>query len=577
MTDRGFGASISEEQNAQAESLRNQLMSSDSAAIPSGSPTENWLEQPRGNAGDGGRGDSGYLAVPNTPEKAKSGISLGALALPIVFFVGALAASLFVVFVMTDPQNPGLGWYGDVYHHWQIAFLSQEVGFSEGFLRLWDFKGLEFFWGLLHPLTLIALFNITGSIDIVIPRLVSVFFGAVSVTFLFLLLRRYFGLGVAIAGALLAGFNPISIYSDSVGMQEPLGLALLLGGLLLLERRPAFAGICWALAGMVRAEYWVFGAGLLFVALISQRYRDQRIPLAIGWAAPTLLYMKYMLDYTGNPIYPIYWNFLAGTAGRWMEDVVLNTEQLAVRLVARIILILSVAAAGWVLWRRPKGKLFLLLGLGNIIMLGIVLGLGKYINGYITRVLVDRLLALPYGYIGIFLAIALLYVLPRHMPRRSALVFGWAAIIAVFGVAQLVWEPLMGYYDPLRGVWEKERVLADEVAARYQSGTISIPEDRQALTYALARFHGIEGKNLDGQMYDPFAYIEGNPFTNWDQNRQVIRAWLVDRDISMLVFYRGKANYEEMVAREPGWFVNVGSAYDGAVLLYRVRQNGDSS
>ena len=164
-------------------------------------------------------------------------------------------------------------------------------------------------------------------------------------TFLFLLLRRHFGFGVALAGALLAGFNPISVYSDSFGMQEPLGFAI--GrGLLLLDRRPVLTGLVWAMAGMVRAEYWVFAAGLLFVALISRRYKEQRIPLAIGWAAPTLLYMKYMLDYTGNPIYPIYWNFLAGTAGRWMEDVVLNPEQLAVQLAARIILLLSLAAAG---------------------------------------------------------------------------------------------------------------------------------------------------------------------------------------------------------------------------------------
>ncbi|MFQ5922275.1 MAG: hypothetical protein ACE5M4_05475, partial [Anaerolineales bacterium] len=52
----------------------------------------------------------------------------------------AAIARLYVLFFVTEPQNPGLGWYGDVFHHWQIAYLSQEIGFSEGFLRLWDFK-----------------------------------------------------------------------------------------------------------------------------------------------------------------------------------------------------------------------------------------------------------------------------------------------------------------------------------------------------------------------------------------------------------------------------------------------------
>ena len=164
MTERGLGASISDEQSLQAESLRNQLMSSDSATIPSGPAVEPWMDQPRGNAGQGGRGDSRYLAVPNTPDRARDKLDIRSLAIPILIFAGALVARLLVLFVLTDPQNPGLGWYGDVYHHWQIAYLSQEVGFSEGFLRLWDFKGLEFFWGLLRPLTLIALFNLTGSI-----------------------------------------------------------------------------------------------------------------------------------------------------------------------------------------------------------------------------------------------------------------------------------------------------------------------------------------------------------------------------------------------------------------------------
>jgi len=59
-----------------------------------------------------------------------------------IFLLAALPR-LFVIFFVTDPQNPGLGWYGDTFHHWQIAYLSKEIGFSQGFLRLWDFKGLE--------------------------------------------------------------------------------------------------------------------------------------------------------------------------------------------------------------------------------------------------------------------------------------------------------------------------------------------------------------------------------------------------------------------------------------------------
>ena len=514
--------------------------------------------------------DQDFFVLPNVRAPSTAKLHLRDLVLPAGVFVLALLARLIVLFVLTDPQNAALGWYGDVYHHWQVAYLSKEVGFTHGFLRLWDFKGLEFFWGLLHPLVLIGLFKITGSVDIVIPRLLSAFCGSLSVVLIVLLLKRHFNLGVAIAGGLLAGFNPIAVFSDSIGMQEPLGLALLLGGLLLLPRQPLLCGFLWALGGMVRAEYWVFGAGLLVAAVVIRFYRKQALPLVIGWGVPSLLYMKYMLDHTGNPIYPVYWNFLAGTAGRWMQDVVLNAEQLTVQLVARIVLLVSLVLAGWVLWKRPRSALFLLLGIGNIILIGIVLGLGKYINGYITRVLVDRLLAVPYGYVGIFLAIGALYLLPRQGHRIAGLMAGWASVLLVFGASQLAWVPLLNYYEPLRPLWDMEMELADQVEFYYHGGTIAIPEDRQALTYGLVRFQGIEGKNLEGQMYDPFSYIEGDPFQDWQKNRQLVWRWLTDHNITLLVFYDGKPQYEEMIRREPGWFDYETSAYRRAVDIYQV-------
>jgi len=571
-----FRELMSSEGDAQESRLRNATLLDDlSGGSNAGQEDESAqveLNQPSPvtQADDGAPEDQDFFVLPNVQVPKAAKLRLRDAVLPVGVFALALLARLFVLFVLTDPQNAALGWYGDVYHHWQIAYLSKEVGFTHGFLRLWDFKGLEFFWGLLHPLVLIGLFKITGSVDIVIPRLLSAFCGSLSVVFIVLLLKRYFNLGVAIAGGLLAGFNPIAVFSDSIGMQEPLGLALLLGGLLLLPRRPLLCGFLWALGGMVRAEYWVFGGGLLVAAVMIRIYRKQVLALVIGWGVPSLLYMKYMLDHTGNPIYPIYWNFLAGTAGRWMQDVVLNAEQLTVQLVARIVLLVALVLAGWVLWKRPRSTLFLLLGLGNIIMIGIVLGLGKYINGYITRVLVDRLLAVPYGYVGIFLAIGALYALPKHVPRAAGLIAGWSSTLLVFGAAQLAWAPLLAYYEPLRPLWEAEMDLADQVEFYYHGGTIAIPEDRQALTYGLVRFQGIEGKDLEGQMYDPFSYIEGDPFQDWDRNRQLVWRWLNDRNITLLVFYKGKAPYEEMIRREPGWFSYETSAYRRTIDFYQV-------
>jgi hypothetical protein len=501
---------------------------------------------------------------------ARSRVRTIAIALGI--FLLALLPRLYVLFFVTDPQNPGMGWYGDTFHHWQIAYLSKEIGFSQGFLRLWDFKGMEYFWGLLHPLILIFLFNITGSVDILIPRLVSVFGGSVSMVILFFLLRRHFNPQVALAGLLWAMLNPVAIFSDTIGMQEPIGLVLLLMGLLLWPKHPGWTGIVWAMAGLVRAEYWVFGAGLVAVGVITEKENFRKLALTLGYAVPILAYMKYMLDYTGNAIYPIYWNFLAGTVGEWIDERPLTAEQAQVQFIARIVFIITVMTVLWLLWKRPRYTLFLLLGLGNILLMSTILGFGAYIRGYVTRVLFDRLMVVPYMYFGIFLALLLFHVvLQRAKNNRLWLTSGWVAFVLILGASQLIWQPIMRTYDNGREIWSQEITLANDIASKYEGGTILIPEDRPYLTYLLVRDHDLSGRNLQGQMYDPFAYFTvDDPFTVWDESRQVIEHWLVKDDIRLIAFYGGKKNYEEMIHREPWWFQHLATSGRGKIEIYKV-------
>src|SRR6266851_962606 len=109
----------------------------------------------------------------------------------------ALIPRLVYLFLVADPENAGHG-FTDAYHHWQIAYLTKEIGLTNG-PRLWDMRGWEYFWGLLHPVLMDLLFFITGSSDIVLARLLSVAFGSASVVLIFLLCHRYWGLGVAVA------------------------------------------------------------------------------------------------------------------------------------------------------------------------------------------------------------------------------------------------------------------------------------------------------------------------------------------------------------------------------------------
>ena len=112
---------------------------------------------------------------------ARKRFKLKSLMLPLVVFLVAAGARVLYLFCFTDFQAVAMDWYGDVYHHWQIAYLSKEIGFKQGFLRLWDLKGMEYYWGLLHPLLLILGFVISGSYNILVAKIISIIFGSLVV------------------------------------------------------------------------------------------------------------------------------------------------------------------------------------------------------------------------------------------------------------------------------------------------------------------------------------------------------------------------------------------------------------
>jgi hypothetical protein len=486
-------------------------------------------------------------------------------------FLFAALPRLFVLFFVTDLDNPGIGWYNDTFHHWQIAYLSKEIGFSKGFLRLWDFKGMEYFWGLLHPLLLTVLFTLTGSIDILIPRLTSLIFGSASVVLLYFLLRRYFNLHVALAGVLLAAVIPVAVFADAAGLLQPIAMFLLLLGLLLWPHHAVWAGLSWALAGMVRAEYWVFGAGLLAISIFAHEESERKIAMGAGWLLPSLAYMKYMLDHTGNPIYPVYWNFMGNAAGEWMGNRPLNAFQISLQWGGRIAFIFAGAAAIWIIWKRQKSFLFLLYGMGNILFVSIIFGFSAYIHGVLPRILYSRLMIVPYLSVGIFVSILLLDTLPKISSRRLWLIVGWLIILGLVGSLQLAWEPIMGYYERPKGHWTAIKQMAEEIASFYESGTVSIPEDRPLLTYALVRYQGFTAEQLQGQMYDPFFYFEDDdPFENWSNNRGAVADWLEKSNIQLIIFTMGRETYTEMINREDGWFKYLASPYEGLYQVYQV-------
>src|SRR5258708_36236658 len=123
------------------------------------------------------------------------------------------------------------------------------MGLSPG-PRLWDMRGYEYVWGPLHPLLMNLLFFATGSVDIVVARLLSLAFGSLAVVLIFVLCHRYWGMPVAIAAGAFAALSAASGFHDDVGLVGPIAVALVLLGHWLTPERVVWVGVAVACAAM---------------------------------------------------------------------------------------------------------------------------------------------------------------------------------------------------------------------------------------------------------------------------------------------------------------------------------------
>lgn len=506
----------------------------------------------------------------STGHKEGTRIDARTLALGLGIFALAALPRLFVLFFVTDLDNPGVGWYNDSFHHWQIGYLSKEIGFSQGFLKLWDFKGMEYFWGPLHPIALAALFKLTGSVDILLPRSLGLIASCFALTFLFFLLKRYFGIKVAVGATLLATMNPVAVFADVSGMQGPIALSLVFIGMLLWPRSPAWAGFAFGLAGTARAEYWVFSGGLVVLSFLTTEKSDRKLKLLAGWLIPTIAYARYLTVNTGNAIYPVYWNFIGNAAGEWRPEGPLNETEVAARWGFRIVFLLSGLLVLWILRRRDRAFLFLMFGAGIIAFNGLFWGFTEAVRGWDERAFYDRLFIVPYMIVAIGLVVAVTNLASKMGKGRLISTIGLIPILGFAMLSQLAWTPVLRFYDTPKPLWEAEKNLADQIALAHREGSIAIPDDRMPLTYLLAVAHEIPAQQLKSQMYDPFFYFDSDPFARWSENRDELVAWFRKEDIRLIVFYSGNEDYQEMIRREPDWFSHVESGLNGLVEIYKV-------
>lgn len=472
----------------------------------------------------------------------------------LILLVLALFYRLAFIFGVSGPENAGVGWYGDTYHHWQIAYLTLTQGFDHGFLRLWDLKGMEFFWGPLHPLLSILVFKITGSIDIVLMRFLSMFFGMGTLLLAYLLTKKYWGKSTAFAFLIFGSFFPVAVFNDVTGSLEPIGVFLLLLAIYMAYKNQFMSGVFFALAGTVRAEAWFFSLGLLVAIFINKNIKN-KLPIFVGWLIVMVLYMKYLLDYTGNPIYPIWWNFLANGAGAWVEEGTrrqLTVLQITVRPI--LVAMAGVAAAGlsYNLLKRPKGYLLNVFGWGNLFFVGAFMGLSHYLSGWEWWFPVIRFFVWPYLFLSIILFVFLGREERIHVAWKSLLIF---SVIIITAVSQLTWLPILKHFSTTQKTWEQNVIWGEEVGKYYKDGTLLFPEGEPNFTYTVVKYGGVGGDNFLSQMFDPYYYIgEEKVYAEWDKNQKAIYKWIKENNIRLAVVRVDNKRYQELIVKRPDLF-----------------------
>jgi len=285
--------------------------------------------------------------------------------------------------------------------------------------------------------------------------------------------------------------------------------------------------------------------------------------------------MKYLLDRTGNAIYPIYWNFLANAAGKWEFRDEFTDYQIAARPFLGAIFVIAVVAAIWVMWKRPKPYLLYLLGLGTTAFISGFIGLTAYLKSYEPWFWLTRFFVFPYLFLGILIAAFALGWLPQYLRGKVKPELGWLVVFLVVLVLQITWIPVL--FDVNTGYTYQTSVVKLEeqgeyVGNVYEGGTVLIPESVPQFTYAVGRYSGIPGKNILGQMYGPIYYYEGgDPYEDWEIVGPQMWDWFKRENVTLLVVKHDDRRFLTMIEEHPERFVQLGTVPDISMQVYKVQ------
>lgn len=476
--------------------------------------------------------------------------------LPVGIFLLALLIRFFFIFVVTEPDNPGVGIFVDTYHRWQIAYLSREIGWPQEH-RLWDLRGFEYLWGVVHPILLNILFSLTGRIDIWLSRLLSALTGSGIAALFYLFGKRFFNFWVGLTAGLFVTLFPVLVLVDVSGSVEPLGFFLLFAAIWFLPKRPFLTGLLLALAAMTRIEAWILAMGFLVGLLLFRFQLEKWVISLLGFLLPMIVYMKHLAVKTGSAIYPLREYFLGLTQGKWGGG---EGFSFTFDLVLMSFLVAALLSLIWLWWKKPKFTPFFLLGFGGLGLNILFLSGSK---GYLNQLWGTRFIFFPILFSGFLASVFLFWCLPRVLGERGQrmryylLVF-WLVLLAL---SQVLWQSIMPKFNQTLETWEGMKRVGEKFNQAYSGkGKVLIPATTGDLTYSLVKYGGLEGKNIVGQGFDVFYYLGD------EASQEQVADWLKKEKIAWLI--PGRDTYHRLIEKEHDWFSFIADL--NGYKLYRV-------
>ena len=453
-------------------------------------------------------------------------------------FIVALLARLFVFSIMP------IDWNWDSYHHWQIAYYSLHLGFRQ--FRMWDLRGMEYFWGIFPHLVEAAILWVLNSSSILPYRIVNVFLGAISSVFVYKIGEDRFGWKIGFfSGILVAISSPYTVF-DITALGDGMATFCVLASIYYTHRRPSLAGILLALGCQSRIEFWGIAVLYYFFTYLYRRYRIQErridyfFPNFISWFLVMFVFFIFFYVKTGNPVYPFYWsiyNVLGGYTGSYagssfkylLLQKILNmisptSDVFYLRLMFILLGFLSLC-----LYIKSIRKHNYIKDIDFYIMLFSIIVFRSvfFVAGGVRWITNSFVMLLMIRIFQVDIALILLTIL-YHVSKISH--YSKKFVTLLFIITLPISVMYTGEYVQFQEIQKYSFDAADKLVTLYDGGTIIC--DKPIMVYQLVHKGKVKLTNVLSSHYSAFYYYS-------DPTIQQFLTFFIDNNVTLLVYDKG--------------------------------------